>query len=128
DRTLSFTGDCSQPLTFSGGVNLVGSAVSTEVPNETTTGTTVNKLAKLTGDPSTAILTATTDTAGAFGVVVAGAGTSGNAQIARIGTASCDFDGATTAGDYVQISSTTAGACHAAGAAFPTAGGQLLGR
>jgi len=39
----------------------------------------------------------------------------------------CVFDGATTAGDYVQISSTVAGNCHDAGAAYP-AGGQVLGR
>src|SRR5439155_6285726 len=115
-------------LTFSGGVDLAANAVETEVTNDTTTGTTVNKLAKLTGAPSTAIITATTDTAGVFGIVVGGAGTTGSAQIARIGTASCVFDGATTAGDYVQISATTAGACHAAGATFPTSGGQILGR
>src|SRR5207248_2891120 len=112
DRTLSFAASCSQALTFSGGIDLVASAVSLEVTNDTTTGTTVNKLAKLTGAPSTAIITATTDTAGAFGIVVGGAGTSGSAQIARIGTASCVFDGATTAGDYAVISSTTAGDCH----------------
>src|SRR5204862_1510682 len=75
DRTLSFSASCSQALTFSGGIDLVASAVSLEVTNDTTTGTTVNKLAKLTGAPSTAIITATTDTAGAFGVVVGGAGT-----------------------------------------------------
>src|SRR5205823_1277072 len=111
-----------------GGVDLAASAVAMEVTNDTTTGTTVNKLAKLTGAPSKAIVTAITDTAGAQGIVVGGAGTSGNAQIARIGTASCIFDGATTAGDYVQISSTTAGDCHDAGATFPTSGGQVLGR
>src|SRR5262249_17980460 len=43
------------------------------------------------------------------------------------GTASCVFDGATTAGDYVQNSSTTAGDCHDAGASVP-AGGQVLGQ
>src|SRR5262249_59695575 len=74
------------------------------------------------------IITATSDTAGAAGVVVGGAGTSGSAQIARIGTASCVFDGATTAGDYVLISSTVNGDCHDAGATFPTSGGQILGR
>jgi hypothetical protein len=37
------------------------------------------------------------------------------------------FDGATIAGDYVQISSTVAGDCHDAGASLPT-GGQILGR
>src|SRR5438093_2044244 len=127
DRTLSLAASCSQALTFSGGVDLAASAVATEVTNDTTTGTTVNKLAKLTGAPSKAIITATTDTAGAFGIVVGGAGTSGNAQIARLGTASCVFDGATTAGDYVQIS-TTAGDCHDGGATFPTSGGQVLGQ
>src|SRR5439155_466034 len=86
----------------------------------------VNKLAKLTGAPSTALITATTDIAGAVGIVVDGAGTSGSAQIARIGTARCIFDGATTAGHYVQISSTTEGDCHDAGATFPTSGGQVL--
>src|SRR5439155_90877 len=128
DRTLSFSGSCAQALTFSGGVDLATSAVATEVPNDTTTGTTVSKLAKLTGAPSAAIITATTDTAGAFGIVVGGAGTSGNAQIARVGTATCVFDGSTTARDYVVISSTTAGDCHDAGATFPTSGGQVLGR
>jgi hypothetical protein len=37
------------------------------------------------------------------------------------------FDGATTAGDYVQISSSTAGDCHDAGAARP-ATGEIIGR
>src|SRR5262249_2193195 len=41
--------------------------------------------------------------------------------------ASCVFDGATTAGDYVQISSTTGGDCHDAGSAYPSVG-QVLGR
>src|SRR5205823_6870216 len=128
DRSFSLASSCSQAQTFSGGVDLAASAIAVEVTNDTTTGTTVNKLAKLTGAPSKAVITATTDTAGAFGIVVGGAGTSGNAQIARLGTASCVFDGATTAGDYVQISSTTAGDCHDAGATFPTSGGQVLGQ
>src|SRR6185295_11884350 len=59
---------------------------------------------------------------------ISGAGTSGSAVIARIGIASCVFDAATTAGNYVQISSTTAGNCKDAGATFPTSGGQVLGR
>jgi hypothetical protein len=128
DRSLSLAASCSQAQTFSGGIDLAASALAMEVTNDTTTGTTVNKLAKLTGAPSKAIITATTDTAGAVGVVVGGAGTSGSAQIARVGIASCVFDTATTAGGYVQISSTTAGNCHDAGATFPTSGGQVLGR
>jgi hypothetical protein len=98
-----------------------------KVANTSPTGTTVNKLAKLTGAPSTALIAATTDTAGVAGIVVLGAGTTGNAFIARSGIASCVFDGATTAGDYVQISSSTAGDCHDAGSSLP-ATGQLIGR
>ena len=105
-------------------------AVNISIANEGATGTTLNKLAKLTGAPSTAIITATTDTQGALGIVVGWTGTSattGNAVIARQGIASCVFDGAVTAGDYVQISTTTAGDCHDGGATRPTTG-QILGR
>jgi hypothetical protein len=96
------------------------------IANAASGGTTLHALAKLTGAPSTAVKTATTDTGGAIGVVINGAGTSGNAQIVTSGLATCIFDGATTAGDYVQISSTTAGYCHDAGATLPS--GQVIGR
>jgi hypothetical protein len=89
-------------------------------------GTSANMLAKLTGAPSTAVTPLTTDTRGIVGIVVGGAGTSGTAQIAFDGVASCIFDNGTTAGDYVSISSTTAGDCHDAGTAIPTSG-QILG-
>src|SRR5439155_581402 len=68
DRSLSLAASCAQTLTFSGGLNLGASALATEVPNDTTSGTTVNKLATLTGDPATAIITATPDTARVFGI------------------------------------------------------------
>jgi len=100
---------------------------STTLANEAVTGTTVNKLAKLTGAPSTAIIAGTSDTDGVIGIVTGGAGTTGSATIARAGQASCVFDGATTAGDYAQISATTAGDCHDAGSTRPTSG-QILGR
>lgn len=96
-----------------------GAAVNMTIANEGATGTTINRLAKLTGAPSTAIITTAGDTEGAIGVVTAGAGITGNATIAIIGQVTCDFDGATTAGDYVVISATTAGMCHDEGAAFP---------
>ncbi len=102
-------------------------AVATDLPNAPTSGTTLNKLAKVTGSPATAIIAATSDTGGMIGIVVDGAGTTGSAQIARGGQASCVFDGATTAGDYVQISSTAAGDCHDSGASYPGIG-QVLGR
>lgn len=91
------------------------------VANAGVTGTTVNRLAKLTGAPSTAVITATTDTENAVGICTAGCGTTGNATIAIIGQVTCDFDGATTAGNYVVISATTAGKCHDGGSAFPNA-------
>jgi hypothetical protein len=110
-----------------------GGALVTEMANASTTGTTLNSLAKLTGAPSTAVLAATTDTGGVLGVVNANAGTTcaagvtGKACIVTRGPGTCNFDGAVTAGDYVQISSSTAGDCHDAGATYP-GNGQVLGR
>lgn len=110
------------------GASAAKAQVTVSIANAGTTGTTLNKLAKLTGAPSTALIAATTDTGGVIGIVISGAGTSGNALIARSGIASCVFDGATTAGDYVQISSSTAGDCHDTGAATYPTSGQVLGR
>ena len=47
-----------------------------------------------------------------YGIVTAGAGTSGSATIAHGGQVSCDFDGSTTAGDAVRVSISTNGKCH----------------
>lgn len=99
-----------------------GAAITMQVANDTVTGTTANRFAKLTGAPSKAIITATSDTENAVGVCVSGCGTTSSATIAIIGQVSCQFDGATTAGNYVTISATTAGQCHDAGSAFPTSG------
>lgn len=95
--------------------------------NAGVTGTTQYKLAKYTGAPSTAVVASTSDTSGIVGVVVSPGGTTGNALIAHDGDVPCVFDGATTAGNYVQSSSMVEGACHDAGAAYPTSG-QVLGR
>ena len=104
-----------------------GGSSTLTVANASSTGTTVSTLTKVTGTPSTAVIAATTDTNGIIGVTTSGAGTTGNATVTTAGSVSCVFDGGTTAGDYVQISSTTAGNCHDAGASKPT-GGQLVGR
>ncbi len=93
-------------------IDLTSNAEVTEIANASATGTTMNLLAKLTGAPSTAVKTATTDTGGIIGIVTGNAGTSGNAQVAMDGQAACTFDGATTAGDFVTISSTNDGYCH----------------
>jgi hypothetical protein len=97
------------------------------IANAGTTGTTLNTLTKLTGAPSTALIAATTDTGGVVGITTAGAGTTGSATIQQAGPVNCVFDGATTAGDYVQISSGTRGFCHDAGVAYPSSA-QVIGR
>lgn len=97
-------------------------------PNQASVGTIFNRLAKLSGAPSVAIITSTTDTSGAVGIVTGGAGTTGNATIQVIGSTPCVFDGSTLAGDYVQISPTIAGACHDTGSGSPPASGEVIGR
>jgi hypothetical protein len=114
----------------SGGNGTVYGAQGTQIQiaNASSTGTTVNTLTKLTGAPSTAVIAATTDKSGIIGITTSGAGTAGNAVVQLGGSGvSCVFDNATTAGDYVQISSGTAGNCHDVGATLPTSN-QLIGR
>lgn len=103
------------------------SATTLIMANAAATGTTLHSLAKATGAPSTAVIAATSDTGGILGVVISGAGTSGSATIETYGLVSCTFDGTTTAGDYVQASTTTGGDCHDTGSLYPTSG-QVLGR
>ena len=98
----------------------------TEFSNDTVTGTTANTLTKLTTSGK-AIIAATTDTDGIVGVTVRQAGLSGLVQVAIGGWALCVFDNATTAGNFVGISSTTGGDCHDQGATRQTAT-QTIGR
>lgn len=115
-----------QANTYSAGPQSLGTQVlSVQIANDSP-GTTLNKLAKIDSAGKLTIV-AVTDTQGASGVVVAGAGTSGSADIAQIGQVTCVFDGTATAGDYVQISSSTAGDCHDAGGSLPSSG-QTVGR
>lgn len=109
------------------GTNLCGAAAQTQTfVNATSGGTTANLIVKLTGAPSTVINATTTDSTGAVGICFSGCGTSGSAQVSVAGQNSCVFDGATTAGDYVQISGTVNGDCHDSGAT--PAAGQVIGR
>jgi hypothetical protein len=112
-------------------LDLQSNALVSEFPNNSA-GTTSNYLVTLiasTGaSPVTQVETASSSqTSGVEGICVNGCGTTGTAQIAREGIASCVFDGATTADDYVQPSA-TAGKCHDAGSAYPSNGTQALGR
>ena len=110
-------------------INLgTGSQQVVEIANASVTGTTQNRIAKLTGAPSTAVIATTTDTTKLVGIVIAGAGTTGNAQIVTNGNVSCEFDGATTAGNYVGASTTTNGKCTDLGATLPVSGVQVIGR
>jgi hypothetical protein len=104
---------------------------SYELCNDTTNGTVVNGLAVLTTG-GCAAKSSSALASGAIGVVIANAGTSGVATLARAGSAYCSFDAsATVIGDYVVPSSTANGGfyplCHDAGATRPT-GTQILGR
>ena len=98
------------------------------------TGTTAGLLVKVTGAPPKAKTIATTDVDGIFGICVnvSGSsltcGTSGNGNIAVLGQVPCQFDGATTAGDYVIGSTTSNGKCHDSGSStvYPT-GVAVLG-
>jgi hypothetical protein len=116
--------DASGNIVDSGGPFAVGGGstaapVGIVLPNAGTTGTTANKLAKIKTD-GTLVITATTDTVGAIGPVIAGAGTTGSATVLLVGQANCVFDGATTAGDYVGISPSVAGDCTDLGSTFPS--------
>jgi hypothetical protein len=102
---------------------------SYEICNDTSTGTVINGLATLT-TAGCAIKPSSVVTSGAIGVVIANAGASGIATLAKTGSVFCSFDGTSTViGDYV-VPSTTTGSfylCHDAGATRPT-GTQILGR
>jgi hypothetical protein len=113
---------------------LGGTELTNLFPNAASTGTTLNKLAKLTGS-GTVVISGAGDTGGVIGICTgntstpgsSACGTTGSSEIAEYGTFSCVFDGATTANDYVTISRTVAGDCHAFGATYPI-GQQVLGR
>lgn len=95
--------------------------------NEGVTGTTAGLLVKVVNDPPVAKTIATTDTTSVFGVCVNisgssnACGTTGSSDIAVLGRVSCQFDGATTANNFVVASTTSAGKCHDAGSTFPNA-------
>lgn len=98
------------------------------ITNQNPTGTTTSTLTKLVNVPSQVQITSTSDTGGVIGICVSACGNTGLANIQQSGNSLCVFDGATTAGDYVQISSVTPGQCHDAGASPPGGGLQNIGR
>lgn len=121
------TGTLTLPNT-SGTLLTTGGGTSTAITNDTSTGTVLNELAVIesSGD---AITASTSNLNGIIGLVSAGAGTTGSATINQIGVTPCVFDGATTAGDFVQASTTMGGKCHDTGSAsVPSNGNQVIGQ
>jgi hypothetical protein len=97
-----------------------------DFPNDGT-GTTLNKLAAMTGQTNTfginPVHDASTSTSiNIVGITTAGAGTTGRATVQYEGPASCVFDGATTKDDYVINSTTTVGDCHDYGSGISSSG------
>jgi len=84
-----------------------------------TAGTTLNSVAVLDSSGK-AIAPTTSASAGAIGIVTAGAGNNGSATVYQAGVINCNFDGATTSGDWVVMSNTVAGDCSDAGSVQPT--------
>jgi len=104
-----------------------GTQATVSLGNDSTTGTTAHLLSCL--DPSNGLaVTCAVGQTGVIGPCLTGCGTTGNALIAVGGGAGCVFDGPTTAGHYALTSSTTAGNCTDAGANYPSAGTNLVGR
>src|SRR5271166_2676687 len=87
-------------------------------------GTVLNGPAK-TAPGNQVVQTSAGDT-DALGICVYNCGTVGPALIALAGPVMCVFDGSVVANDWVQISATSNGKCHDAGATRPTHS-KLLG-
>lgn len=110
-------GALNNDLTGDNNVNINYESIS--LPNSGT-ATVTNRSVILTGTPATGTVALTTTTKDVQGIVVSGAGSSGTARVVRRGKVSCEFDGATTAVDYVIPSTITGGKCHSAGTTVPT--------
>lgn len=88
------------------------------VPNDTVTGTTANRLAKLASGK--ALIPTTSDREGIIGIVIGFAGITGYSQIAIAGIANCDCDAAWTIDNYAVVSISAAGKVHDGGTSRPT--------
>lgn len=121
----AFGGDAG--MTYYEAADTIVTIYGVTVPNSGSTGTTANKLVKINSSGE-AVIVGTSDTDDAIGICTANCGTTGSAIIATIGTVNCDFDSATTAGNYVGIDTSTAGDCVDLGASMPTTGVSVIGR
>jgi hypothetical protein len=93
------------------------------IQNNSSTATILNGLAVTSG---ATVTQAPVNSSGAIiGVVTAGAGITGSATVQQSGVAACLFDGATTAGDYVQASTVAGYECHDSGSSTNVVGSNL---
>lgn len=99
--------------------SLGATSLTLTVANDTSTGTTLNKLVKLTATGK-AIIASAGDITGVIGICASGCGISGDAQITVLGTGSCVTDNATTINHQLIPSSSVAGDCSDAGTTYPT--------
>jgi hypothetical protein len=102
--------------------------VAIPVTNAATTGTVLNETA-IVNSSNDAVVAATTNTTVPAYIVIAGAGTAGQSQLAITGPAPCIMDStiANAAGWFFVVNSTTvAGDCHAQ-SATPSAGTWVVG-
>ena len=105
---------------FFGSQTIWGANGDISRPNDGTTGTVFEKLAKINASGN-AVEIQTTDTAIPVYIVESATSTTGYAQMAVIGNPLCIVDAAgATINDFAVASSTTRGACHDAGATTPS--------
>lgn len=98
--------------------------------NDTTSAHPITNFAVVQNgaNPSAVRNALTSSTGGVLGVCVSDCASSGTSVIARSGQVTAQFDAGTTAGDFVQISITTAGELHDTGASTcPANASQVLG-
>lgn len=97
------------------------------IPNDVSTGTTLNQFVKLT-TAGAVVNASTTDTTRIVGVVTANAGTTGSASVQVCGIALVNFDGGVTAANFVIASTTAGGKGHDSGSNSPSSTVQNLGQ
>ncbi len=93
-----------------------------------TGGSTINTLMTLsTNNPSRVVTAPISQPEGVIGIAQATVAAAGTVAVVQAGSASCVFDNATTAGDYVQASTSTAGDCHDVGTNVYPTGTAVIG-
>lgn len=122
-QNSQMTDDGTAPVKSPNGYDVgTAGAYNYQVPNNTSTGTTVTMAACNDGAGKAIICPFSTSTADVpIGFVVSGAGTTGNAVLCAMGFCQVKFDNSTTAGHYAIVSPTVNGELHDAGAVL-TAG------